>query len=148
MVKRMPVKVVACVMAALITAGACGKSSKSSGGSTGAAPATATKSLLPNNGPCDTSLPKYPVGISTVTESPVLSLKDDSLALDAAVKAFNSRGGIGKHCMDLTICDSRGDPNKEVDCARQFVANGVVATLSDVTSFNTQASLEVFEAAN
>jgi ABC-type branched-subunit amino acid transport system substrate-binding protein len=69
------------------------------------------------------------------------------VAAKAAVEAFNARGGIGKHCMNLTICDSQGDPNKEIDCARQFQANKVVATLSDSSTFNSAGTKEVMEAA-
>jgi ABC-type branched-subunit amino acid transport system substrate-binding protein len=103
--------------------------------------------LLADDGPCDTSLDPYPVGITTVFESPVLSLVDQVTALEASVDAFNSRGGIGGHCMDLTTCDSGADPNKEVDCARQFVDDGVVATLNDTTSFNPQGVIDVLEPA-
>src|SRR5438132_11796553 len=154
MVKRIPVKVLVCVVVALITAAACGKSSKTNSatnttsGATGGGGGAQVKSLLPNDGACNSSLPKYALGQIAPVQSAALSLKDDTLAADAAVKAFNARGGIGKHCMDLTICDSQGDPNREVDCARQFVANGVVATVSDSTSFNPQGALEVFEAAS
>jgi ABC-type branched-subunit amino acid transport system substrate-binding protein len=129
--------------ALLVTA--CGSDSKTSTSSS--ASSGAVKSLLTNNGPCDTSLPKYNVGINTPVESAVLSLKDDSVALKASVEAFNARGGIGKHCMALTICDAQGDPNKEIDCARQFVANKIVATLSDATTFNSAGVKEVMEAA-
>jgi ABC-type branched-subunit amino acid transport system substrate-binding protein len=132
----------------LISVVAC-SSNKSNSASGSKAPASAApaKSLLSNTGQCNSSLPKYPLGIVAPIQSAALSLKDDALAADAAVKAFNSRGGIGQHCMELTVCDSQGDPNKEVDCARQFVANGVVATVSDVSSFNPQGTLEVLEAA-
>jgi ABC-type branched-subunit amino acid transport system substrate-binding protein len=137
--------VVLCVLALLVTA--CGSSSKSStSSSSGGASSSAAKSLLANNGACDTSLPKYNVGILSVIESAALSLKDDSVGLDASIKAFNGRGGVGKHCINLSICDSQGDPNKEVDCARKMVADKVVATLSDQTPFNNQGVKEVMEA--
>jgi ABC-type branched-subunit amino acid transport system substrate-binding protein len=87
------------------------------------------------------------VGIITVVESAALLLKDDSMALRFAIQAFNARGGVGKHCMKLTICDSQGNPNKEVDCARELVANGIVATLSDQTPFNGEGVNAVMEAA-
>jgi ABC-type branched-subunit amino acid transport system substrate-binding protein len=139
--------VLLCALALLVTACGSDKKSSTSSSSGGTSSSQAFKSLLPNNGPCDASLPKYPIAINTVIESAALSLKDDSVALKASVDAFNARGGVGKHCMNLTICDSQGDPNKEVDCARQFVANKIVATLSDVTSFNPQGTKEIMEAA-
>jgi len=103
--------------------------------------------LLWDDGPCDTSLDPYPVGIMTVFESPVLSLIDQVTALEASVDAFNGRGGVGGHCMELTTCDSAADPNKEVDCARQFVDDGIVATMNDTTSFNPQGVIDVLEPA-
>jgi branched-chain amino acid transport system substrate-binding protein len=120
-------------------AGASGSSSSSSSGQ--------AKSLLPNKGPCDTSKPTYKIGITTVFESAVLTLKDQVTAAQASVKAFNARGGIGGHCMDLETCDTKADPNKEVDCARQFVADGVVATVNDTTTFNDKATADVFNQA-
>lgn len=99
-----------------------------------------------DNGPCDESLDPYPIGTQNVFESPVLTLKDDVTALQASVDAFNARGGVGGHCMDLTTCDSEGDPNKEVDCARELTGS-VVATLSDVSPFNTASTLAVYEEA-
>jgi branched-chain amino acid transport system substrate-binding protein len=131
------------------SSGASTSSASTSSASTGSATTTTGGggANLPDNGPCDASKAKYKVGQVNVVESPVLSLKDDSTALSIAVDAFNKRGGVGGHCMELTICDTKGDPNKEVDCARQMVNSGAVATLSDVTPFNTQGVKEVMEAA-
>lgn len=141
-------RVVALVGVLALVATACGNGDGGEDGGGEAATTTApAKSLLWNNGACDPAKPKYQVGMITVLESPVLSLKDQATALEASVKAFNARGGIGGHCMEVTICDDRADPNKEVDCARQFVDKGIVATLNDTTSFNPQGVKEVFEAA-
>lgn len=107
----------------------------------------AAEGLLWDNGPCDESKPPYPIGIITVFESPVLSLVDQATALEASVAAFNQRGGVGGHCMELTTWDSKGDPNREADGARQFVAKGIVATLNDTNPFNAQAVKEILEAA-
>jgi branched-chain amino acid transport system substrate-binding protein len=148
MSKRVLGKSVVLMCALALFVAACGSDSKSSTSSSSAASSgPAAKSLLPNNGACDTNLPKYNLGIITVIESAALSLKDDSTSLDSSIKAFNARGGIGKHCMSLTVCDSKGDPNTELDCARQFVANKIVATLSDQSAFNPQGTKEVLEAA-
>ena len=138
-----------CVVA--LFASACGGSddgdSKASGSSTTAATTEQAKGLLPDNGPCDTAKPAYPVGIITTFKSPVISLGDQVSGLEASVKAFNKRGGVGGHCMDLTTCDSKADPNKEADCARRFVDKGIVATLNDTTAFNPTALKELFEPA-
>jgi branched-chain amino acid transport system substrate-binding protein len=111
-----------------------------------AAPAKA-KGLLWDNGPCKPSVPEYKVGIIAPFQTPILSLIDQVNALEASVKAFNARGGVGGHCMALTTCDSKANPNQELDCARQFVDKGIVATLNDTTSFNPQGVLDLFLAA-
>jgi branched-chain amino acid transport system substrate-binding protein len=63
-------------------------------------------------------------------------------ALLASVAAFNKRGGVGTGGAKLqaVVCDSRSDANGEVDCARQMVDEGVVATLNDLT-FNNPAGV-------
>lgn len=101
--------------------------------------------LLEDNGPCDETLDPYQIGIMTVFESPTISLKDQVTAAEASVEAFNARGGIGGHCMELTACDSQLEPNAEIECARSFVNDGIVATVNDTTS---AASVEVIELTN
>jgi branched-chain amino acid transport system substrate-binding protein len=103
--------------------------------------------LLADEGPCDEALAPYPIGIMTVFESPVLSLVDQVDAAEASVEAFNGRGGIGGHCMELTTCDTDLDPNGEVDCARQFVDDGIVATVHDTTAANPTGVIETTEPA-
>ena len=63
-------------------------------------------------------------------------------ALLASVAAFNKRGGVGTSGakLEAVVCDSRSDANGEVDCARQMVDDGVVATLNDLT-FNNPAGV-------
>ena len=103
-----------------------------------------TKGLLWDNGPCKAALPEYKVGIIAPFQTPVLSLIDQVNAMEASVKAFNGRGGVGGHCMALTTCDDKANPNQEVDCARQFVDKGIVATLNDTTPFNPQGVIDLF----
>jgi branched-chain amino acid transport system substrate-binding protein len=103
--------------------------------------------LLPDDGPCDPELEPYPIGIMTVFESQILSLIDQVNAAEASVEAFNGRGGIGGHCMELTTCDTQFEPNGELDCARQFVDDGIVATVNDTTGANPEGVIEVTEPA-
>jgi ABC-type branched-subunit amino acid transport system substrate-binding protein len=63
-----------------------------------------------------------------------ISLADQAAALEASVAAFNKRSKTVE--LDLTICDSEGDANKEAACARSLADEGVVATLSDLTLAN------------
>ena len=146
--KRNRFRALALVCALALVGAACGGDDDGDDSSTDTTEqAEETSSLLTDNGPCDEAEPKIEIGLITVIESPVLSLDDDATALEASVAAFNGRGGIGGRCMSLTVCDDEGDPNKEADCARQLVDKGVVATLSDVTSFNPQAVIDIFKAA-
>ena len=70
-------------------------------------------------------------------------------ALLAAIAAFNKRGGAGTNHAKLQadMCDSKGDANGEVDCARQMVDDGVVATLNDLTFNNPAGVNDVLEGA-
>jgi ABC-type branched-subunit amino acid transport system substrate-binding protein len=105
------------------------------------------ETLLPDNGPCDKSLPKVHLGLITVVESPVLSLGDQADAAEASVKAFNKRGGVGDHCMEITICDDGADANQATVCAREFADSDIVATVNDTTAFGTEDVVEILEAA-
>jgi ABC-type branched-subunit amino acid transport system substrate-binding protein len=105
------------------------------------------RKLVPDHGPCDTSLPRYNVGTITTIESPEFTFRDDAVVLDAAVTAFNARGGVGRHCMTLKVCDAKGDGGRELDCAREIADNHIVATLNDQTAFNDRGVSELLEAA-
>jgi branched-chain amino acid transport system substrate-binding protein len=108
--------------------------------------AGAAANPYPKTGACDKSKTPIEVGIETVFESPVLTLVDQVDALKASVTAFNKNyKGIGGHCISLTTCDDKADPNTAVDCARKFVDSKVVATLNDTTSFGTKDVATIFE---
>jgi len=70
-------------------------------------------------------------------------------SFQAAIKAFNKRGGAGANGAKIQgiICDTRGDANQEVACARKMVDEGVVATLNDLTFNNPAGVNDVLEAA-
>jgi ABC-type branched-subunit amino acid transport system substrate-binding protein len=70
-----------------------------------------------------------------------ISVGDQAAALEASVDAFNKRSKTVE--LDLTVCDSEGDANKEAACARELVDEGVVATLSDITLANAAAVNEL-----
>lgn len=54
-------------------------------------------------------------------------------AAQAAVDAVNVAGGIKGKRLELVSCDERGDANRATRCARQFVDDGVIATVGDGT---------------
>src|SRR6476469_2149257 len=116
------------VLAALATlAAGCSSSSKtSSGGATtsgssgsGGGNAEFVKLGGWNDGACKPSQPKVVVGISEPMEGAGTSLKDYVDGTQAAVVAFNARGGINGRCLDLKVCDGKGDGPTELSCARQ-----------------------------
>jgi branched-chain amino acid transport system substrate-binding protein len=86
--------------------------------------------------------PTIKVGMIYSLTGPLASSPEVKDALLASFAAFNKRGGAGtNHAkLEADICDSRGDANGEVDCARQMVDDGVVATLNDLT-FNNPAGV-------
>ena len=57
------------------------------------------------------------------------------------------RRGDGHAKLEADVCDSRGDANGEVTCARQMVDDGVVATLNDLTFNNPAGVNDVLEGA-
>ncbi len=84
-----------------------------------------------DDGACDESLEPLKIGLMTVFESPVISLEDQALALEAAAEAFNSRGGANGSCIEVTTCDDGANPDKAVACVRTIDEAGVVATVND-----------------
>jgi ABC-type branched-subunit amino acid transport system substrate-binding protein len=140
----------ACVFALL--AGACTEDPADEGGSDDSTPDEAAEALEPSgllvdDGPCDPELEPYPIGIMTVFESQVLSLIDQVRGAEAATEAFNARGGVGGHCMEIQSCDTGLDANGEVSCARELVDAGVVATVHDTTAANPEGVVGVTEPA-
>ena len=117
---------------------------------TGAVASTASKapsaaSPFPKTGACDKSKTPVELGITTVLESPVLSLIDQVDAAKASVTAFNKNyKGVGGHCVNLTVCDDKADPNAATACARKFVDSNMVATINDTSSFGTKDVATIF----
>jgi ABC-type branched-subunit amino acid transport system substrate-binding protein len=93
--------------------------------------------------------PVVKVGMITALSGPIAANPGVRDALLASIAAFNKRGGAGTNHARLQadICDTRGDANGEVDCARQMVEDGVVATLNDLTYNNPAGVVDVLEEA-
>lgn len=87
-----------------------------------------------NDGPCDATKEELVIGLQTVFESAVLTLKDQAQSLEAAAVGFNSRGGANGHCIKIVTCDDGADPNKAVECVRTLDDAGISVTLNDTTS--------------
>ena len=93
--------------------------------------------------------PVVKVGMITSLTGPLGSNAQVKDALLASIDAFNKRGGAGttRAKLQADVCDTRGDANGEVACARQMVDDGVVATLNDLTFNNPAGVVDVLEAA-
>ena len=129
-------RLLAVVLAMVFVAAACGSSGGSSGASDSTTPTTSAKldykALgLWDDGPCDPAKEPLKIGLMTVFESPVLSLKDQATALEQSAKAFNARGGANGSCIKVTTCDDGGQVDQAVACVRTIDDAGVVATVND-----------------
>jgi branched-chain amino acid transport system substrate-binding protein len=115
----------------------------------GAAAAVPFSAAGAAEGSGNASAPVVKVGMIYALSGPVSTGSDAEDALLASIKAFNKRGGVGANGarLEAVVCDSRGDANQEVACARQMVDEGVVATLNDLTFNNPAGVVEVLEAA-
>jgi ABC-type branched-subunit amino acid transport system substrate-binding protein len=135
MSKKRLARLLAVVLTLTLVAAACGDDDDGdAAGST-----TTTKSAtidyeaigLWDDGPCDEAKDPLKIGLMTVFESPVLSLKDQATALEASAAAFNQRGGANGSCIEVTTCDDGGQVDKAVACVRTIDDAGVVATVND-----------------
>lgn len=130
------VPVVAAVLSLTMLSVACGSSTDTPEAAK-ENPAATTKPIdynaigLWNDGPCDEAKAPLTIGLMTVFESPVISLKDQALALDAAAKGFNSRGGANGSCIKVVTCNDGGNVDQAVGCVRTIDSAGVVATVND-----------------
>src|SRR6202050_281657 len=104
-------------------------SSSSSGTSSGSTTvATASKSPIK-------------VMILAVLPNPAFSDPEAAVAAQAYVKEANASGGINGHPIDLEVCDSNLDPNKETACFQKAVSDHVVAVVGSFLLFGTGMKL-------
>lgn len=121
-----------------LVAVACSSSGKGAGGNNGGGTSTTTAAKLDykalglwDDGACDKSKPPLVIGLMTVFESPLISLKDQATALEASATAFNARGGANGSCIQVHTCDDGANVDQAVACVRTLDAAGVMATVND-----------------
>jgi ABC-type branched-subunit amino acid transport system substrate-binding protein len=132
-------RMLAALMALLFIAAACSSDDSGGGGSDdGAASEEVTEAEIDyevlglwDDGPCDEAMEPLQIGLMTVFESPVLSLEDQAIALEASAEAFNARGGANGACIEVTTCDDGGNADQALGCVREVDDAGVVATVND-----------------
>jgi len=105
-------------------------SSTASTGPTGASSTASTASKSPIN-----------VEIITVLSNPEFSAPEAATAAQAYVKQTNATGGINGHPINLTVCDSDLNPNKETACFQQAVTDHDVAVVGSFLLFATGMKL-------
>ncbi len=129
----------ACVLlvAVALVAVACADDDSSSSSDDQASTTTAAAQVdhesigLWDDGPCDESKPPLVLGLMTVFESPVLSLKDQATALEVSATAFNQRGGANGACIEVHTCDDGGNADQALGCVGDIDEAGVHATVND-----------------
>jgi ABC-type branched-subunit amino acid transport system substrate-binding protein len=124
------------------------KSSGSKSGGSGNGNAEFVKLGGWNDGACSSSKPEVAVAISAPVDVAGTSLKGYVDGTEAAVDAFNKRGGINGQCMALNVCDGKGDGPTELACARKETENSkIVAGLASTFILSEAAAYQLFEGA-
>jgi ABC-type branched-subunit amino acid transport system substrate-binding protein len=130
-------RLLAVLMAFTVIAAACSSGDDGGGGDEAASEEVTEAELdyeelgLWDDGPCDESVEPLRLGLMTVFESPIVSLEDQALALEASAEAFNARGGANGACIEVTTCDDGGNADQALECVRTVDDANVVATVND-----------------
>src|SRR5262245_56417336 len=129
---RTRIRLAAVLACFCLVALACADDNKTTSSDSSEQPGTSTekigyvKSGWWDDGACDASKRKLKIGLMTVFESPIVSLKDQAQALEASAKAFNARGGANGSCIEVHTCDDGADIDQAVACVREIDEAGVV----------------------
>jgi ABC-type branched-subunit amino acid transport system substrate-binding protein len=146
---KLGLRVIAAVLALAMLA-ACSKAEDGEAGagqSTGGGAevdADLGEDLMWDDGPCDDSQPTVPLGLIAPFNAGSISLEDQAIAAEVSAEAFNERGGIAGRCIEMITCDDGGDPNQAAECARDLVADGVVADVNDAVISSADVVVDTF----
>jgi ABC-type branched-subunit amino acid transport system substrate-binding protein len=85
---------------------------------------------------------KSPIKVRTIAAvgSPLTNYPDVEAASKAAADAINKAGGAGGHQIEYSFCNTRGEPNQAMKCARDAVKDEVDAVVGRVDIFATQST--------
>lgn len=85
---------------------------------------------------------KSPIKVMTIAAvgSPLTNYPDVQAASKAAADAINKAGGAGGHRIEYSFCNTRGEVNQAMKCARDAVKQKVAAVVGRVDIFATQTS--------
>jgi len=151
-VKTMLKVVAVCAAVTALGAACSSDNKKSSAGASGSSAGSGGADFVAlggwNDGACNTSQPKVSVAITAPLEVAGTSLKDYVDGTQASIDAFNKIGGIKGRCLDLKVCDGKGDGPTELSCARQETDDpNVVAGLASTFTVSEGDAYQLFEAA-
>jgi ABC-type branched-subunit amino acid transport system substrate-binding protein len=126
-------KISAAITAIALLAAACGSSSSGTSTTTSSGPKLSGAPIV--------------VGQIVPLTGAALQLPQLAAGTAAAVKYYNNHGGIQGHPIKLVQCDTKDDPNTEVQCAQTMVADHAVATIGDTIAYNPAAVQSTLTAA-
>lgn len=143
-------------VAATLAATACSSPAGSYGSS--ASGGSSTSSGSSNSGSSASSVSSGPVPVGDTKGAPVkigviasvnaaISYPDVVSAEQAAARALNKKGGINGHPIQIVYCNDNFNPNQAATCARNLVADKVVATAGDFNAVGQGTVLSTLSAA-
>jgi ABC-type branched-subunit amino acid transport system substrate-binding protein len=88
------------------------------------------------------------VAINTPINSAYGNFPGSVAAVKAVARAINASGGINGHKVNVVSCETQGDPNLEVGCARKSVAAGAVVTINSFIISNASGYLKELASAH
>jgi ABC-type branched-subunit amino acid transport system substrate-binding protein len=115
------------VVAGVLAAGCGGSSAGGTAASSSGTAATTTTTVALTGAPVKAMVISERSGPTAIN-----FMGDGALA---AAKEINASGGIGGRPIDVTLCDTAGDPNTAAGCARQAADGDFVALVATWTNF-------------
>jgi ABC-type branched-subunit amino acid transport system substrate-binding protein len=88
------------------------------------------------------------IGIITSVGGTIIDYPFTVSAVIAGVRAINKAGGVHGYKLGVVYCNTQGDPNQEVACARQAVDKHVIATVGGFIFTNPQGYYQTLSDAN
>jgi branched-chain amino acid transport system substrate-binding protein len=133
------VRTVPIVLAGALLLAACGSSGKTT------SPTTSGTSGTTASGSSPTGTPIKLMSVMAVHGGGGVSAHGEAAAgAQAAALAINASGGVNGHPIQVTVCDTQGDPNIGRNCYNKAVSGGYVAVVAEV---NTNG-LNILQAGN
>jgi ABC-type branched-subunit amino acid transport system substrate-binding protein len=129
------------VVVAAVAAG-CGSSSSGSS-SSGSAQSGASGDSASSSTTAATKLTGAPVKIMTMTpvtasSGTAIISPETAQSAEATTHWINEHGGIGGRPLDDIVCNEQSDPNQAAACARQAVADHVIAMVGTYSQYSNE----------